>query len=181
MIIVTLRLTCSFSFHLWFVFYTWCYTAITHTDNKDINCECHLDIHLLPRITNVLLFVSLSHKPLFSPEQVTRLTHWLSAPEAALSLMHVTHRSSLLSRVLEVSRIIFSSCVHQVTSIDFSLLASSPQPNHRPRVRTGQPPLSHWIVGTGVTTRWAVLIQHKDGGRLHCIKESLIPLSPSIP
>lgn len=105
MIIVISRLTCSFSFHLWFVFYTWCYTAITHTDNKDINCDCHLDIYLLPSITNVLLFVNLSHKPLFSPEQVTRLAHWLSSPEAALSLMHVTHRSSPLLSLQSIGSI----------------------------------------------------------------------------
>ena len=90
------------------------------------------------------------------------------------SLTDSRHSSLPLSQVLEVSGIIFSSCVHQVTSIDFSLLSSSPQPNHRPRVRTGELPLIHWIVETGVTTRSAVLIQHREGGRIHYIKENIL-------
>ena len=176
-IIVTSRLTCSFSVSL--------VTRVLHL----MMLQClHLHWKQGQKLWTSLghPFIALHHKcPAFSFYHivtqafvVSRAGHKVSSLTlypGGCSLTDSRHSSLPLSQVLEVSGIIFSSCVHQVTSIDFSLLSSSPQPNHRPRVRTGELPLIHWIVETGVTTRSAVLIQHKEvDGRIHYMKENIL-------
>ena len=82
------------------------------------------------QMSSFCLFVT---RAIVTPEQVTR---WAQPPEAALALL-----ASLLtprSQLLEVSGMIFSSGVHQVTSIDFSLLSSA-KPSTQGRVSAAQP------------------------------------------